>query len=283
MSVVWQQHRPMLISVGVALLVHLVLVFGVSFETNQIRPKGALPTLEILLVQSKPELKPVEDAEFLAEQNHQKREEAAEELMVKTEPLTTQPETPAEPTIDMTVAPAKPVAQLKPKNKTRKIAKKVISAPKTEAAPVAKSNLFARSLAMARLSSEVRNGVNSYERLPRQRHISANTREFKYAAYMEAWVKKVQRVGNLNYPAQARKENLTGSLILDVSLTPEGEIESIDFIKSSGFKILDDAAVNIVRMAAPYAVFPANIREETDLLHITRTWQFVQGNRLSGF
>ena len=92
---------------------------------------------------------------------------------------------------------------------------------------------------------------------------------------MEAWRAKVERVGNLNYPEAARKRNLSGSLILDVALSADGSINQITIRRSSGQKVLDDAAIRIVELASPYAPFPAQVRKETDILHITRTWQFL--------
>ncbi len=106
---------------------------------------------------------------------------------------------------------------------------------------------------------------------PRRKFISATTKEYKYAAYMEAWRSKVERVGNINYPEQARKQGLSGSLILDVALNPDGSINEITIRRSSGKKILDDAAIRI----APYGAFPQHIKDETDILHIMRTWQFI--------
>ena len=97
---------------------------------------------------------------------------------------------------------------------------------------------------------------------------------------MEAWRAKVERVGNLNYPDEARRQNLSGSLILDVSLNPDGSIEQVTIRRSSGKQILDDAAIRIVELASPFAPFPDNIRDNTDILHITRTWQFIDN---SGF
>jgi len=82
-------------------------------------------------------------------------------------------------------------------------------------------------------------------------------------------------VGNINYPDEARKRKLSGSLILDVALNPDGSINQITLRRSSGHKVLDDAAVRIVNLASPYAPFPENIRKDTDILHITRTWQFL--------
>ncbi|MEJ2760202.1 MAG: energy transducer TonB [Gammaproteobacteria bacterium] len=92
---------------------------------------------------------------------------------------------------------------------------------------------------------------------------------------MEAWRAKVERVGNLNYPQEAQRQGLSGSLILDVALNPDGSVKKIIVRRSSGYKVLDDAAIRIVKLASPFAPFPDDIRKETDILHITRTWQFL--------
>ena len=110
---------------------------------------------------------------------------------------------------------------------------------------------------------------------PRKKFISASTKEYEYAAYMDAWRRKVERVGNLNYPEEAKKLNLSGSLQLDVALNKDGTINQITIRRSSGEKVLDDAAIKIVELAAPYAKFPKNIENQVDILHILRTWQFI--------
>ena len=131
------------------------------------------------------------------------------------------------------------------------------------------------SLKMAALSSEVQRKLETRAKRPKRTFISASTREYKYAAYMEAWRAKVERVGNLNYPEEARRRKISGQLVLDVALNPDGKINQITIRSSSGHKVLDDAAIRIVELAAPYAPFPEAIRAETDVLHITRTWQFL--------
>ena len=93
---------------------------------------------------------------------------------------------------------------------------------------------------------------------------------------MEAWRSKVERVGNLNYPEEARKRKLSGSLVLDVALSPDGSINNITVRQSSGHKVLDDAAIRIVKLSAPFSPFPDAIQGETDILHIIRTWQFLK-------
>lgn len=162
------------------------------------------------------------------------------------------------------------------------------SAPEEEVAEVpdkpaqptpSASELVNKSLEMASLNAEIQRKMKARAERPKRTFISASTKEYKYASYMEAWRTKVERIGNLNYPEEARKRGLTGSLILDVALKPDGSVDEITIRRSSGNKLLDDAAIRIVELAAPFAPFPDNIRKDTDILHITRTWQFMQGNR----
>jgi protein TonB len=136
------------------------------------------------------------------------------------------------------------------------------------------AQLITSSFALASLNAELQQRLNSRAQRPRRKYISASTQEYRYAAYMEAWRAKVERVGNLNYPEDARKRNLSGSLLLDVELFADGSIGKITVRKSSGSEILDAAAVRIVELAAPFARFPDDIARDVDILHVTRTWQF---------
>jgi protein TonB len=130
----------------------------------------------------------------------------------------------------------------------------------------------------AQLSAEISESWEQYQKRPRRTFISARTRAYKYAAYMDAWRAKVERIGNLNYPEEAKRRGLTGDLIMDVALNPDGSIDSITIKRSSGHAVLDDAAKRIVTLSAPFAPFPDDIRADTDILHINRTWQFVHGS-----
>ena len=156
---------------------------------------------------------------------------------------------------------------------------KVQSKP-TPKSPIDAAALINRSLAMASLSAAIDQRVQAYAQRPRRKWITARTREHKFAAYMEAWRAKVERLGNLNYPDEARRRRLSGSLLLDVSLKRDGSIDDIVLRRSSGKKVLDDAAVRIVRLAAPYGKFPASFTKDVDILHIERTWRFTAENRL---
>ena len=135
--------------------------------------------------------------------------------------------------------------------------------------------LLSNSFEIASSNIEVRRDMIEKTQRPRKKFISASTKEYEYAAYMDAWRRKVERVGNLNYPEEAKKLNLSGSLQLDVALNKDGTINQITIRRSSGEKVLDDAAIRIVELAAPYAKFPKNIENQIDILHILRTWQFI--------
>lgn len=154
-----------------------------------------------------------------------------------------------------------------------------VEAPATP--PPSAAQLIASSMEMASLNAELEQRLEALAKRPRRKYISARTKEYKYAAYLEAWRSKVERVGNLNYPDSARNQKLSGSLLLDVALRPDGSVAEITVRRSSGHQLLDEAAINIVRLAAPYAPFPPDIRKEVDVLHITRTWQFLNSDRFS--
>jgi periplasmic protein TonB len=149
-----------------------------------------------------------------------------------------------------------------------------------EPPPVSAAEILAsRDLEIARLTARL-DQTTGESRRPRRKAISASTREYKYASYLEAWRRKVERIGNLNYPDEAKQRRLYGSLILHVAVRADGSLEEVRVLRSSGFDVLDQAAKRIVELAAPYAPFPPDIREETDVLDITRTWQFLSSNRL---
>jgi len=134
---------------------------------------------------------------------------------------------------------------------------------------------------IARLNAEISESMEIYSKRTKHRFVAATTQTYRDAVYLDGWRKKIERVGNLNYPDEAKRAHLSGNLIMDVAINQDGTIRAITIRRSSGHKILDDAAVRIVRLAAPFAPLPSEMRKDTDVLHITRTWQFLSGNRLS--
>jgi protein TonB len=135
-----------------------------------------------------------------------------------------------------------------------------------------------RQQTMAQLAAELREQTEALAKRPKKKFISASTREYVYASYMRGWSDRVQRVGNLNYPEQARERKLYGDLVLTVGLRRDGSIKTIEVIKSSGHPLLDAAAERIVRLAAPFPPLPRDAA--VDELYITRTWQFLPGDVL---
>ena len=141
-------------------------------------------------------------------------------------------------------------------------------------------DLVQRSLEMARLDAQISKEYEAYQKLPRRKFIGARTHEYRFAQYVEDWRVKVERIGNLNYPQAARQKRIFGNLQLTVSIRADGSIESIEVSRSSGKSLLDAAAVRIVKLAAPFAPLPPDIRRDTDIISITRTWSFTEDDRL---
>ena len=134
--------------------------------------------------------------------------------------------------------------------------------------------------AMARLEGEINKSVDEYNKRPRKKFIGARTEEYRFAQYIEDWRRKVERIGTLNYPEASRGKRY-GSLVLTASTNHDGSLNRVDINRYSGYKVLDDAAKRIVQMASPYAPFPPDIRRDTDILEITRTWYFTQGDQVT--
>jgi len=150
----------------------------------------------------------------------------------------------------------------------------------------AKSDMEARdlvdkSLEIARLEAQIRRDHVAYQERPKRKFVGARAEEYRFAQYVDNWRQRVERVGNLNYPAEARARKIYGSLLLTVAIKADGEVETVEVERSSGHKLLDQAAIRIVRLSAPFDRFPDNIRRDTDIIHITRTWTFTRGDQVT--
>jgi len=271
-----------------AVAVHAIIILGVTFSNALSTPKETTQTMEITLVQSR--TKPPKKAEFLAQANQQgqgstKQSKRPPSPQKKTVPSVVpnvgkQAETSIPQQAKTQQQSAKKQTLLTAKKSTKSIATKTEQVQKP-ANKVSASQLIARSLQIASASAEYEQlRINNQNKL-RNKFITASTREYKYTAYLDGWRRKVEEIGLLNYPEEARKRKLLGNLIMTVVLRSDGTIFEMTIDKSSGSKILDDAAKRIVRFASPFSPFPDNIRNDTDLLHITRTWVFGRGNRFT--
>jgi protein TonB len=154
-----------------------------------------------------------------------------------------------------------------------------VEAPEKSELPTA-NELMQRTLETMKLEAQIAKDMEAYQKRPKRHFVGARAEEYRFARYVEDWRLKIERVGNLNYPQAAREQRLYGSLLLTVSIKSNGAVENIEVNRSSGSRILDAAAVKIVEMSSPFAHFPADIKRDTDILHITRTWTFTKGDAL---
>jgi protein TonB len=285
--------RLFVTALAVAFLAHLVLIFGLRFSLPDANSgKGATRPLEIIVLrQAAPSNKKPEIADAFAQVD---REGGGAERPEETGPgpLTeiavpeqgsARLESLPQPSTPQQFENMELLAQLDSEQKPVPPPKPQPPEPSPERPPpqvTAAEILASRDLTIAELRSRIQHSSAAYASRKRRKAISASTREYKYASYLEAWRRKVERIGNLNYPDEARRHKMYGSLILHVAVRDDGSVESIRVVRSSGFELLDQAAVKIVELAAPFAPFPPDIRAETDILDITRTWQFLSNNRL---
>ena len=149
-----------------------------------------------------------------------------------------------------------------------------------DAATATAEDLVQRSLEIARLEAQINKNNDYYQKMPRRKFIGARTQEYRFAQYIEDWRVKVERIGNLNYPEQARREQMYGKLQLSVSIRADGSVENIEVSRSSGHRLLDAAAMRIVKLAGPFSPLPPDITRDVDILTITRTWSFTRSDKL---
>lgn len=140
-------------------------------------------------------------------------------------------------------------------------------------------DLLDSAAAIARVEAQIDRTLEEYAQRPRKRIIGARAREYRFAQYVEDWRLKIERIGTLNYPEAARGK-LYGSLLLSVTIRADGSVERVQISRSSGHALLDEAAIRIVKMAAPYAPFPPDISKDTDVLEISRTWTFTNKDQV---
>jgi protein TonB len=282
-----QYGRIAAIALMASIAVH-ALVLAVHFSPFDFsRFKDREPPLEVALVNAKSQLRPVKP-DILAQANLDGGGNTSEKRHAKS-PLPVFRDEPPERHVTVPAAPEPPSPSTPREMLTARAATVAVPAPapKTVDAPVptdspTANEMMQKTLEAMRLEAQIAKDMDAYQKIPRRKHIGASAREYRFARYVEDWRMKVERVGNLNYPEAARANKLYGSLVLTVAIRADGSIDSINVDHSSGQRILDAAAVHIVEMAAPYAPFPANIRSDTDILSITRTWTFAPGDELRG-
>lgn len=270
----------------IAAIVHLILLLGVSFSLPE---QSVSKTLEVTLAQFKSEEKP-KQADFLAQENQQGS--GSEEQKLK--PTTTQnspfqaseqqpvaSQVPAAPR--QATPPPKPQVTTKAPREDRVAPREPARTPPAPAPETSRPRFDRNQLSadIASLEAELADAQQRYAKRPRIHRLSASsTMRDKGAWYKEEWRKKIERFGNLNYPQEARRQGIYGSLRLLVSINSDGSLHEVQVLQSSGHELLDSAARRIVQLAAPYAPFSGDL-SDIDRLEIIRTWRFERGDRLS--
>lgn len=263
--------------------IHIMLIVGVGF--GYLEKTNTAAAIEVTLAQYRSDTAP-EQADFIAQENQSGSgvlDEAAapstpfvavyhDEVIQEVTPI---PQAPApseqSSTAELTMLTAREADETTPPRE-EEIAE-------TDNPPSPQNTPEDLSLAIASLQAQLDMQQQAYAKRPRRYTISsASTQQRHDALYLDAWRKRIEAVGNRNYPEQARRDGVFGSLRMMVAIRANGTVQEIRILQSSGERILDEAAVEIVRLASPFDPFPEEIRADVDILEIIRTWRFHQGN-----
>jgi protein TonB len=277
--------RVLAMAIGTSIVLHAIFL-SVHFNfPSALRSQPSELRLEVVLVNAKTRERPAK-AEVLAQANLDRGGTVDEHRRARSPLPVTNPKQPgrdlaaAERRVRELEARQQELLAMARAAQTQVPAQAPHATPSEEAAPKPSGrDLADLALAAMRLQAQIDRQLDEYQKRPRKKFIGANAAEYRFAQYEEDWRAKVERVGTVNYPAEARGK-LYGNLRLTVTIRSDGSVDSIELDRSSGLKILDAAAFKIVRMAGPFAAFPPSIRRDTDLLVITRTWFFGHGDKL---
>lgn len=275
-------------AVLLSLIVHVVVIFGV--QKTQIDPRlfeNPNPPLDVVLVNAKSPDKPLQ-ADVLAQHNLDGGGNVDEERRASS-PLPAS-EVDQALSVEADLNARMRALEEQADHLMRRIKSDyTVPVPAPQPAPEpsppkpvpAPSDLAARSLEMARLQARIDQQRDEYQKRPRRLFVGARAKEYTFAQYVEDWRLKVERIGNLNYPEAARRNGLYGTLILTVEIREDGSLESVQIDRSSGSRVLDQAAIRIVEMSAPFARFSESMRDKVDILGITRSWTFTRSDQLT--
>lgn len=265
---------------------HVMLIAGVGFSF--LSESVQLPAIEITLAQYRSEQAP-EQADFVAQMDQAGSGSLEERVAPSTPfvsvfhdnvvqevvPLPTSPAPTPRTDTDLTLLTARDTDTVQNQQPEELLTD-------SDNPPAEHDTPDDISLAIATLQARLDRQQQAYANRPRRHTISsASTRQRHDAEYLDSWRQRIEAVGNRHYPEEARRQDLFGSLRMLVGLRPDGSVDEIRILQTSGHRILDEAAVDIVRLAAPFDPFPAELRGEVDILEIIRTWRFQPGHSLS--
>ena len=269
--------------VSVSIHLFLLLAVGAKFfdPSNFTPPHNAL---DVVLVNAKSANKPVK-ADALAQanldgggNNDDKRRAktpmpALDQSAARNEKLAQQRVTQLEQEVKTLMTQANSRAKV--------LQGEINQQPSGTPKPLNPSELLQQSMEIRRLEAELAKEHETYQQRPKRKFVGGRTTEYRFAQFVENWRLKIERVGNLNYPEEAKRARSQGQLQLTVAIKSNGEVEDIKVERSSGNRTLDQAAKRIVMLSAPFDRFPDSFKNDTDVLHITRTWIFGRDDTLT--
>ncbi|MCO7225258.1 energy transducer TonB [Pleionea sp. CnH1-48] len=275
-------------TVFLALAFHAMLFLGIAFAAPDPNASLSSPVMQVVLAQYHSQKKP-DQADFVGQDN---QEGGGQKDVVQT-PTTTELAQIPDPTRQASVSSVEPSGakstQPQPEFLTADQSKNTIFLAEQRDAQQTNENtlldtatLLQKSYELAGLNARLddKHQAASKENL-RKRQASAAIHRSSDAMYLNSWMRRIEEVGNKNYPAAARQKKIYGDLLLKVAVNRDGTIREVNIMESSGHKILDDAAIAIVRRAAPFAPFDEELKKDTDVLEIVRLWQFQPGDIIS--
>lgn len=267
----------LLLAALVAAALHVMLVFGVSFDA--LREGAAVRQVEVTLVQTSARRAP-QDARHIAQANQSGS--GREALRARSAGEASPPPTAvAAPPAAAVQAPSGRERHATPAvtsiDARRRVVDRRGEAPDSEDLPATDRELARLNRELARLQADLSAQAEATASTPRVRRLDAvSARAAVDAAYLAEWRQRVETVGNQYYPQASLRYGIYGSLRLLVTVRSDGHLEDIKVLKSSGHAVLDEAAIRILRLAAPFPPFPEELRATTDKLEIVRTWQFEE-------
>ena len=272
----------MQVAVIASIAFHLLVIVGVGFKVPSI-PRWDDPhnVMDVVLVNSKSATRPTK-ADALAQANLDGGGNTDQKLRASS-PM---PVDARDPSREVKAAESRmkqleaEAQQLMTRLKSKSQVMQAEVAAESAKADGEARELVDKSVEIARLEAQIRRQYQAYQERPKRKFVGARAQEYRFAQYVDTWRQKIERVGNLNYPDEARARKIYGRLQLTVAIKADGEVESVEVNRSSGHKVLDQAAIRIVRLSSPFERFPDNIRVDTDILHITRTWTFTRSDQV---
>lgn len=274
------------IALGISIAAHAVLL-SVKFVYPELKKLSNSLPIDVILVNSKTADKPL-NPQALAQANLDGGGNTDQDRRIKTAlPMQKDADVSQEQELQeatqrraqLEAEAQKLMSQLSSKQKVAAADPTTKPEPQQAAGEEAQ-DLMRKSLAMARLEGQISKDFDAYQQRPRKKFIGARTAEATYARYIEDWRIKVERVGSNLYPEEAKRRRVYGSLQMTVEIRADGSIANVEINRSSGHKVLDEAAKRIVFQAAPYSVFPPEVRKSYEILSITRTWTFTTSDKL---